>query len=134
MAIMSETSAPACAGLIPVRRISAALLVGLAFASPARAGSGSRDDAKNLMADRCAVCHGDNGNGQGPSASSLNPRPKDFHDARWQKSVSDQTLAKAIVLGGPAVGLSASMPGNPDLADQPDIVAAIVKQIRAWSK
>jgi mono/diheme cytochrome c family protein len=119
MAIMSETSAPACAGLIPVWRISAALLVGLAFASPARAGSGSHDDAKNLMADRCAVCHGDNGDGQGPSG---------------QKSVSDQTLAKAIVLGGPAVGLSASMPGNPDLADQPDIVAAIVKQIRAWSK
>ncbi len=86
------------------------------------------------MADRCAVCHGDNGDGHGPSASSLNPRPKDFHDAKWQKSVSDQTLAKAIVLGGPAVGLSASMPGNPDLADQPDTVAAIVKQIRAWSK
>ena len=133
MAVISETYAPACAGLIPVRRISAALLVGLAFASPARAGSG-HDDAKNVMADRCAVCHGDNGDGQGPSASSLNPPPKDFHDARWQKSVSDQTLAKAIVLGGPAVGLSASMPGNPDLADKPDILAAIVKQIRDWSK
>ena len=92
------------------------------------------DDAKTLMADRCAVCHGDNGDGQGPSAASMNPPPRNFHDAKWQKSVTDETLAKAIVDGGSAVGVSASMPGNPDLADHPDVVAAMVKQIRAWGK
>lgn len=92
------------------------------------------DDAKTLMADRCAVCHGDDGDGQGPSASSMSPRPRNFHDAKWQKSVTDKTLAKAIIEGGSAVGVSASMPGNPDLADHPDVVAAMVKQIRAWGK
>jgi mono/diheme cytochrome c family protein len=96
--------------------------------------SPAADDAKTLMADRCAVCHGENGDGQGPTASSMNPPPRNFHDPKWQKSVSDKTIAKAIVDGGSAVGVGASMPGNPDLASRPDLVAAMVKQIRAWGK
>jgi len=112
--------------------ISALVFLLLAGASAATAGPA--EEAKSLMADRCVVCHGDNGDGKGPGASSLDPQPKDFHNRKWQKSVNDKTLAKAIVSGGPAVGLSASMPGNPDLADKPDVVAAMVKQIRAWGK
>ena len=92
------------------------------------------DDAKTLMADRCAVCHGDNGDGQGPSAASMSPPPRNFRDPKWQKSVTDKTLAKAIIDGGAAVGVSSSMPGNPDLATRLDVVAALVKQIRAWGK
>jgi mono/diheme cytochrome c family protein len=96
--------------------------------------AGADDEAKALLSDRCAICHGENGDGHGPGSSSLVPRPKDFHNRQWQKSVTDKTLATVIVLGGPAVGLSPSMPGNPDLANSPDVVAAIVKQIRAWGK
>ena len=96
--------------------------------------AGAEDEAKTLMSDRCVACHGENGDGQGPGATYLVPHPKDFHDPKWQKSVSDKTLATAIVEGGPAVGLSPSMPGNPDLANRPDVVAAMVKQIRAWGK
>jgi mono/diheme cytochrome c family protein len=96
--------------------------------------AGADDEAKALLSDRCAICHGENGDGHGPGSSSLVPRPKDFHNREWQKSVSDKTLTTVIVQGGPAVGLSPSMPGNPDLANSPDVVAAIVKQIRAWGK
>jgi len=96
--------------------------------------AGAEDEAKTLMSDRCAACHGENGDGHGPGSSYLVPPPKDFHNPEWQKSVTDKTLVTAIVQGGPAVGLSPSMPGNPDLADRPDVVAAIVKQIRAWGK
>ncbi len=92
------------------------------------------EEAKSLISDRCVVCHGENGDGQGPGASNLNPPPRDFHDRKWQKAVSDKTIAKAITLGGPALGLSASMPGNPDLINRPDVLAAMVKQIRAWGK
>jgi cytochrome c553 len=90
--------------------------------------------ASSIISDRCTVCHGDNGDGQGPSASSMSPRPRDFHDQKWQKSVTDQTIAKAVMYGGSAVGVSAAMPANPDLVSQPDVVAAIVNQIRAWGK
>jgi mono/diheme cytochrome c family protein len=96
--------------------------------------AGAEDEAKALLSDRCAICHGENGDGHGPGSSSLVPPPKDFHNHEWQKSVTDKTLATVIVQGGPAVGLSPSMPGNPDLVNSPDVVAAIVKQIRAWGK
>jgi mono/diheme cytochrome c family protein len=94
-------------------------------------GDSASDEAKALMADRCAVCHGENGDGHGPGAANLNPKPQDFRDRKWQKSVSDETLTKVIVDGGQAIGLSASMPGNPDLAGRPNVVAAMIKQIRA---
>lgn len=91
-------------------------------------------EAANLLSDRCATCHGETGKGDGPGAANLSPKPKNFHDRKWQKSVSDETLAKAIVQGGLAIGLSKSMPDNPDLVNRPDVVNALVRQIRAWGK
>jgi len=44
--------------------------------------------------------------------------------------VTDEKIAKAIVYGGPAVGLSSSMSANPDLEAQPGVVAALVEHIR----
>ena len=110
--------------------------IALATISSAKAEppTDARAQATSIISDRCTVCHGDNGDGQGPSAASMNPRPRDFHDHKWQKSVSDQRIAKAVMYGGSAVGVSAAMPANPDLVGQPDVVAAIVKQIRAWGK
>jgi mono/diheme cytochrome c family protein len=110
-----------------------AIVALLVIAGSARADSAS-DEAATLLSDRCAVCHGDEGKGDGPGAANLDPKPKDFHNAKWQKSVSDPTLTKAIIEGGAAVGLSKAMPGNPDLANRPAVVAALVKQIRAWGK
>jgi hypothetical protein len=77
------------------------------------------------------VCHGPNGDGHGPGAANLNPKPVDFRDRKWQRSVTDEKITKAIVYGGPAVGLSAAMAANPDLETQPAVVAALVEHIRS---
>jgi mono/diheme cytochrome c family protein len=90
----------------------------------------ARTEAASLFRDRCAVCHGLNGDGKGPVAGNLNPKPVDFRDRKWQRSVTDEKIAKAIVYGGPAVGLSLSMSANPDLEKRPDLVAALVGHIR----
>lgn len=94
----------------------------------------ARTTAASLFGDRCAVCHGSDGDGKGPGAANLNPKPVDFRDRKWQLSVSDEKIAKAIVYGGPAVGLSAAMAANPDLETQPSVVAALVEHIRSLSK
>ena len=94
----------------------------------------ARTTAASLFGDRCAVCHGPDGDGKGPGAANLNPKPVDFRDRKWQHSVSDEKIAKAIVYGGPAVGLSAAMAANPDLETQPSVVAALVEHIRSLSK
>ena len=95
---------------------------------------GSQEEANTIFEDRCAVCHGMDGSGNGPGASNLNPRPVNFHDKKWQHSVSNEKLAKVIVLGGQAEGLSASMAPNPDLQGRPKVVDALIKHIRELGK
>ena len=99
--------------------------------SKAVISSSARATATDLFGDRCAVCHGADGDGKGPGAANLNPKPVDFRDRKWQRSVTDEKITKAIVYGGPAVGLSAAMAANPDLESQPQVVAALVEHIRS---
>ena len=94
----------------------------------------AREEALSIFAERCAVCHGVDGDGAGPGASSLNPKPANFHSRKWQSSMSDQRIAMIIVNGGTSVGLSASMASNPDLEGRPDVVAALVERIRKFAK
>jgi mono/diheme cytochrome c family protein len=82
----------------------------------------------------CATCHGKSGIGDGPGAVALNPKPRNYTDKAWQKSVTDEYLAKAIVGGGPAVGKSALMPPNADLADKPEVVKGLVAIVRGFAK
>lgn len=94
----------------------------------------ARAKAKLIFAERCAVCHGVDGAGDGPAASNLDPKPASFRNPKWQTSATDQRIANIIVNGGTAVGLSASMASNPDLADQPEAVAALVERVRSFAK
>ncbi len=81
-----------------------------------------------------SITHGVDGDGAGPAATSLNPKPANFRSRKWQSSMSDERIATIIVNGGTSVGLSASMASNPDLEGQPDVVAALVEHIRKFGK
>jgi mono/diheme cytochrome c family protein len=94
----------------------------------------ARAKAGEIFNERCAACHGADGKGDGPAAANLKPRPIDFHSQNWQKSVTDGSISKAIVFGGRAVGKSGQMAPNPDLENEPAIVAALVEKIRQWRK
>ncbi len=94
----------------------------------------ARAKAREIFSERCAACHGADGNGDGPAAANLKPRPIDFHNRNWQKSVTDDSITKAIVFGGRAVGKSGQMAPNPDLENEPAIVAALVEKIRRWGR
>jgi len=86
--------------------------------------------AADLYARRCASCHGEDGLGDGPAAAALDPKPASFADPAWQRGIEDEGIDRAIVEGGAALGKSPLMPPNPDLADDPDTVAAIRELIR----
>ena len=94
----------------------------------------ARSEADDIFESRCVACHGEEGRGDGPAAANLNPGPRDFHDVKWQKSVDDATLARAIIKGGQSVGASSEMAANPDLENEPEVVAALIERIRGWSK
>jgi mono/diheme cytochrome c family protein len=93
-----------------------------------------RSQANDIFSSRCAACHGDQGRGNGPAAANLKPRPIDFHSRKWQKSVTNDRIARAIIYGGKSVGLSAEMAANPDLEDEPVVVAALIARIRGYGK
>jgi hypothetical protein len=46
--------------------------------------------------------------------------------------VDDAHIARVIVEGGPSVGLSVAMPPSPGLAGDPEVVAALVAQVRGY--
>jgi len=94
----------------------------------------SLPDAETLFSQRCVVCHGETGEGNGPGAAAMTPKPRSFSDKEWQANITDEDLKKVIVGGGMAVGKSPLMPGNPDLKDKPEIVEAVVKKVRSYNK
>src|SRR6187402_234487 len=87
-------------------------------------------DARKLFSTKCVVCHGNHGAGDGPGAAALTPKPRAFGDATWQASVTDEQIKKTIVEGGAAVGKSPAMSANPELADKPELLTALVKIVR----
>jgi mono/diheme cytochrome c family protein len=92
----------------------------------------ARTKADEIFTTRCAACHGPNGDGTGPTAVALNPKPRNYHDKAWQASVTDAQLRKTIAGGGMAVGKSPLMPPNPDIANEPATLQALVEKIRAF--
>ncbi|MHB1557506.1 MAG: c-type cytochrome [Isosphaeraceae bacterium] len=112
--------------------------------SPAAAATGgaakvvitdaARQEAEKVFTSRCVTCHGPNGEGNGPGAAKLEPKPRNYHDAKWQATVSDESIEKTIVYGGAAVGKSPQMVPNPDLGSKPEVVAALREKIRIFGK
>ncbi len=90
--------------------------------------------AAALFGQLCQTCHGPNGDGNGPVAASLPVKPRNYTDPAWQASVTDDQIKDIIVKGGAAVGKSAMMPGNPNLATDPDELNGLVKIIRGYKK
>ena len=102
--------------------------------TPAPAAEPAADpvaEADEIYKNRCTVCHGAGGKGDGDGSAALDPKPRDFTSAEWQKEVTDEHLQKIIVYGGAAVGKAPTMPANPDLDAKPEVVAELVKHIRS---
>jgi cytochrome c553 len=90
--------------------------------------------AEQMFATVCVTCHGMDGRGHGPAAEALNPKPRDYTDAAWQASTTDDQLKETILKGGQGVGKSPMMPGQPQLKDQPEVLDGLVKIIRGFGK
>jgi hypothetical protein len=91
-------------------------------------------EAQQIFATRCTPCHGESGGGDGPASAALTPKPRNFHDKTWQGSVPDEHIEKIIAYGGAAVGKSAAMPPNPDLADKHEVLGALRARVRGFGQ
>ena len=89
-------------------------------------------DASAYYKNRCVMCHGETGAGNGPMATHLNPRPRAFTEYTWQASMRDKDIAKTILQGGGAVGKSPVMPPHPDLKNKPELLKGLIQVVRAF--
>jgi mono/diheme cytochrome c family protein len=94
----------------------------------------ARTQAREIFAGRCTPCHGPTGAGDGAASAGLTPKPRNFQDAAWQKSVTDEHIEKIVAYGGAAVGKAPMMPANPDLADNAAVLAALREHVRGLAK
>jgi len=84
------------------------ILAGLVFAAIAAAGVviwAAYQHPSPLFLEYCAKCHGEDGKANTPKGKQLMAR--DFTDAEWQSSKSDDKLIKTVTKGGedmPAFG------------------------------
>jgi len=86
----------------------------------------SGDNGADIFKKQCVACHGKNGEGDGPAAVALNPRPSDLTDEAVMERLTDDDLRKVIAQG---VG---SMPGFESILE-PDELEAVLEYVRSLS-
>ncbi len=103
------------------------LAAGLGF------GADQVAQGKATFEQYCGACHGSGGKGDGPMAAGLNPKPKNFSDKAYNRSLKDDHLVKTITEGGQAVGKSPVMPKFGGTL-KPDQVKDVIAFIRSLAK
>lgn len=112
--------------MISKRIRSVAMAAILTLLPAAAAGAGNPAKGKVLYQSQCAVCHGATGQGDGPGAAGMEPKPTNLSDKAQMAKYSDRHIAEALKKGGAAVGespLMAAFGGSMSDADIADVVA-----------
>lgn len=100
-----------------------------------RAASPIAPDARTLYAQRCAVCHGPDGRGDGPAAGLLSPRPRDFTSGLYTIRSTPSGSLPTIddVATSIARGLAGtSMPAFGDLLSR-EAIDDLARLVLAWA-
>jgi mono/diheme cytochrome c family protein len=80
------------------------------IALPGQAISYEERQGAYLYGKYCAVCHGQEGKGDGFNAFNLDPRPRDLSDSTYMKALSNEQFLQTISGGGRSVNKSPLMP------------------------
>jgi len=101
--------------LIPSRTVLAAAgLIALSLSAappPVAAQAGDAAAGKAVYERKCAGCHGDKGDGKGPAAELLSPKPRDFTAGLYKvrttanKVPTDQDMFRTITDGMPGTSM-----------------------------
>ncbi len=91
-------------------------------------------DGPQLFGRYCAACHGENGDGNGPAARFLYPKPRNFREGQFRlvmttnRLPSDDDLMRVVVRGMPG---SAMFPlGHLGEAERKELVAHVRRLVR----
>jgi mono/diheme cytochrome c family protein len=113
-------------------RVLRAAVMAIGLISAAASSAIAEGAAQNYQTF-CALCHGSGGGGDGPGATTLPIKPRNFTDCERMRRVSDQEAYTVIRNGGAAAKLSAEMPAWKDgFSDQE--IHALVRYVESFCK
>ena len=62
--------------------------------NPVKATKASIQKGKEFYEKKCALCHGDKGDGKGPAGAGLNPKPTNFRESHGEKMTDGEHFWK----------------------------------------
>jgi mono/diheme cytochrome c family protein len=80
-----------------------------------------------VYADRCALCHGSEGKGDGPASAGLNPKPRNHTDGSYMNARTDEDLLGVIRDG------KGAMPAWKSVLSEQEI-QAVLQFVRSLAK
>jgi mono/diheme cytochrome c family protein len=104
--------------------VAAGILIGTSLLWPQKALS-QPEAGRVLYNDKCALCHGFGGDGNGPAGSSLSPKPTDFTDPKFWQTTGNQKIMDTILNG---TGIM------PAFSFKTEEVQALIDYIRTFRK
>jgi mono/diheme cytochrome c family protein len=75
------------------------LFVLVTFSSTLGADDNASDQGKRLYTQKCQICHGLQGNGDGPAAAAFSPGPADFATSSFWQRYDAKAIAGIIEKG-----------------------------------
>ena len=54
---------------------------------------------ERVVKERCVLCHGESGKGDGPGGATLNPKPRNWTDHKYMSTRTDEDLYNVIFNG-----------------------------------
>jgi len=125
-------------GLLVIAATTYALLVGCGGKSQESSTSTTTDTTAEKAMDplvlgnqvyqqRCALCHGPEGKGDGPAAAGLNPKPRNHTDGKYMSTRTDEQLLEVIRHG------KGGMPAWGGILTETEI-NAVLKHVRSLAK
>ena len=94
---------------------------------PETLNTSGMDLGSKVYAERCALCHGPQGHGDGPAAAGLNPKPRNHTDGSYMHTRTDAQLLEVIRHG------KGSMPAWEGILTEEEI-QAVLKHVRSLAK
>ncbi len=92
----------------------------------APSGPPSLEIGKGVYVQRCALCHGESGKGDGPAGKALNPPPRNHTDKTYMDTLTDDQIRQTVMDG------KGAMPPHKALLSQTEL-ESVVLYVRSLS-
>jgi high-affinity iron transporter len=76
--------------------IAAGLFLGVVLFSAQGPTTAEAAEGSQIYNHRCAGCHGQDGEGNGPAAVAFNPKPTSFHDPKFWQGDKAATIKNTV--------------------------------------